>query len=152
MPRKVLNWEVYRLVSDETKENGRRAEVIDASSMADAEALKKQKEVETGDEWMIYEGENWVKLPEENGEQKKFYLLTYKACNGGDCEEKHYSLHSSIDEAKAYQQKHLNPEHLKEEDAVNKWEPVTYGSPEILEFRTGQWGFLVWTIQEFTLI
>lgn len=75
----------------------------------------------------------------------KMYLLTCGMCNGEYCETAHHSLHSSAELAKEAHLRLLNPEHLKGEDAGNKWEPSIGGDTE--EFRTGNWGYIVWNIR-----
>ena len=78
------------------------------------------------------------------------YLLEYETCNGEYCETRYKQAYSSEEKAKAAFDKLLDPELLKGEDAINEWR-YTGSSDVEQKFRTGNWGFCVWTITKLTV-
>ena len=89
-------------------------------------------------------------ITEEFGPAKTIFLLTLEMANGEYSEFEHFSAHGTVESAKGLQAKLLNPEHLKGEDAINKWEECRF-EPGAFEFRTGNWGFVAWKIKPIPL-
>lgn len=81
---------------------------------------------------------------------REVYLLECEACNGEYGTNTHKSIHATKESALARFQAELDPEDLKGQDARNKWEQYS-GSMNIMEFRTGNWGFVVWTLTTLPL-
>lgn len=81
---------------------------------------------------------------------KIVYLLEYETCNGEYGEIRYKQAYSSEESAKAAFDKLLDPELLKGEDAINEWR-VKEGKSDVQEFRTGLWGFCVWSITKLTV-
>ena len=80
------------------------------------------------------------------------YLLTCDQCNGEYCETTHFSAYSSIElSKKEHWDKYLDHKMLKGEDASNEWKENEFGDKDILEFRTGNWGYVVWKIRKIQL-
>lgn len=89
------------------------------------------------------------KNEEISASDKKFYLLTREQCNGEWCEASHFGLFSSVEEAKTAQAKLVTPDELKGEDAINKW--CDTNEKGVIEFRTGNWGYITYEIRELVL-
>lgn len=116
-----------------------------------AEAEAKRLEIENSHPYDVHHMDRMVELPEELASKVTMYLLTCEICNGEYGTISYRSLHSSLDGAKAIHQKVMNPEDLKGEDAINEWREDQH-EKGVIEFRTGNWGFVVWEIRELKLL
>lgn len=77
---------------------------------------------------------------------KQVFLLRCEICNGEYGETSHLSVHATKDSALDTFKKSLDPNHLKGQDASNEWKPAS-DDPNKEVFRTGTWGYVVWTLQ-----
>ena len=79
----------------------------------------------------------------------ELYLLTREVANGEYTQFDHWSLHNTEKEAQDEALDNITPKELKSEGSINKWE-MTYESG-VKEFRTGNWGFIVWKVRTLTI-
>lgn len=81
-------------------------------------------------------------------EQCEVYILTCEYCNGEYGEAVHLSVHVNLEDAKQTQADNTPYGHLKGEDAPNEWRQE---KPGVWQFRTGNWGYIVWKIRQVTV-
>jgi hypothetical protein len=134
-------------------ENKPPIEGMEFKTHEEAEVEAKRLEVETGVEHFVYDDARYVLTPEEQASLITVYMLSGESCNGEYCSTFHRTLHTSLEDAKAMHAKMLNQELLKGEGAINEWRDKEYsGEPGVLEFRTGNWGYVVFEIRPLKLI
>lgn len=104
-----------------------------------------------GDDGDVFEEHELQLTPEEAASTSCQYLLTCEECNGEYGVHVHWSLHSTVEGAKKFHLKHLDQEDLKGEDASNEWHPYEFDK-DVLEFRTGNWGYVSWKIRTLRLL
>ena len=89
-------------------------------------------------------------LPQEpTFPERTIYFLQCEHCNGEYGEVGHRSAYESIKLAKEAHKELVDPKDLKGKDAINEWQEAL--DKGVLQFRTGCWGFVVWTIREISL-
>ena len=91
--------------------------------------------------------EDSLYMKQKQKTNKNIYLLQCEQCNGDYCETSHWSAYNSIKQAIDAHKHLVEPKHLKGKDATNEWEEKSY-EKGVLEFRTGNWGYIVWSIRE----
>lgn len=138
MPTRVDYHQIYQ--------EGQPPLLTEYKTKEEAETEAKRLDVETGKKHEVWSADRWAVLEEEEKATATMYLLTREDCNGEYGTVAHRSLHGSIDGAKAVQARLVDPIDLKGEDAQNEWHPYEY-EKDVLQFRTGNWGYVVWEIR-----